>query len=213
MQQLKEALLSPPVLRPLRYDVPYPIIITVDSSPYGAGWALGQDNEDGHRTTARFGAKIFNERQQRYPQIKRELWGMRVALRQEREYLIGAHIVVETDCLPLLGMIANCDTPDIAMLRWIAFIRMFNPELKHIAGKDNPMVDMLSRARYKSSKESFECLHGEVERKIERLPFSEGLYSGEFLVIGRYLSTLEREMLDGMMKNSARFGRKLTSLC
>lgn len=192
MQQLKEALLSPPVLRPLRYDVPYPIILTVDSSPYGAGWALGQDNEDGHRTAARFGAKIFNERQQRYPQIKRELWGMRIALRQEREFLIGAHVVVETDCLPLLGMIANCDTPDIAMLRWIAFIRMFNPELKHIAGKDNPMADMLSRARYKSSKEGFECLHGEVERKIERLAFCEDLYSGELLVIGHYLSTLER---------------------
>ena len=106
--------------------------------------------------------------------------------------MIGAHVVVETDCLPLLGMIANCDTPNIAMLRWIAFIRMFNPKLKHIAEKDNPMADMLSRARYKSSKGGFECLHGEVERKIERLPFCEDLYSGELLVIRHYLSTLER---------------------
>jgi hypothetical protein len=65
MQQLKEALLSPLVLRPLRYDVPYPIILTVDSSPYGAQWASEQDN-DGNRTIAHFGAKIFNERQQRY---------------------------------------------------------------------------------------------------------------------------------------------------
>ena len=188
MQELKTALLSPPVLCPLKYDGVHPIVLTIDSSPYGAGWALGQDNDDGHRTAARFGAKIFNERQQRYPQIKRELWGARLALKQERDYLIGAHVVLETDCLPLLGMIANCDTPDIAMLRWIAFIRMFNPELKHIAGKDNSMADMLSRARYKVDNDSFECSHG----KIEELLFHEDLYSGELLVIGRYLSTLER---------------------
>jgi hypothetical protein len=193
MQQLKIALLSPPLLRPLKYDSIHPIVLTVDSSPYAVGWALGQDDDDGHRTAARFGAKIFNERQQRYPQVKRELWGAKVALSQDRNYLIGAHMILETDCLPLLGMIANCDTPDIAMLRWIAFIRMFNPELKHIAGKDNLVADMLSRARYKSRKDSFECLHSEIEGEIERLPFCEDLYSGELLVIGRYLSTLERD--------------------
>jgi len=193
MHLLKKALMSPPVLRPLKYDGIHPIVLTIDSSPYGAGWALGQDDDDGHRTAARFGAKIFNERQQRYPQVKRELWGARVALRQEKDYLIGAHMVLETDCLPLLGMITNCDTPDIAMLRWIAFIRMFNPELKHIAGKDNPVADMLSRARYMSGKDSFECLHSEIEEKIEELLFYEDLYSGELLVIGRYISTLERD--------------------
>src|SRR5450759_4537280 len=122
MHLLKKALMSPPVLRPLKYDGIHPIVLTIDSSPYGAGWALGQDDDDGHRTATRFGAKIFNERQQRYPQVKRELWGARVALRQEKDYLIGAHMVLETDCLPLLGMITNCDTPDIAMLRWICLL-------------------------------------------------------------------------------------------
>jgi len=66
----------------------------------------------------------------------------------EKEYLIGASVVVETDCLPLLEMIASCSTPDIAMLRWIAYITSMNPEFKHIAGKNNAAADMLSRARY-----------------------------------------------------------------
>ncbi len=48
-------------------------------------------------------------------------------------------MVVETDCLPLLGMITDCSTPDIAMLRWIAFIKSLNLEFHHIAGRDNPM--------------------------------------------------------------------------
>lgn len=58
-------------------------------------------------------------------------------------------MLVETDCIALLGMIANYSTPDIAMLRWIAFIRVFNPELRHIKGSDNHVADMLSRARYR----------------------------------------------------------------
>jgi hypothetical protein len=196
MEQLKQALINPPVLRPLRYGDSYPIILTIDSSPHASGWALGQDDEEGHRFATRFGAKVFTERQRRYPQVKRELWGAKVALRQERDYLIGAHVILETDCLPLLGMIANCDTPDIAMLRWIAFIRMFNPELKHIAGKDNPVADMLSRARYTCDEQAanhMTCLHSTLEEHSENLEFNHEAYSGELLQIGRYLSTLQRD--------------------
>jgi hypothetical protein len=41
--------------------------------------------------------------------------------------------MLETNCLLLLGMIANYDISNIAMIRWIAFIKIFNPELVHIA--------------------------------------------------------------------------------
>ena len=73
MKRLKEALQNPPVLHPLDYACGRPIIVTVDSSPYASGWAVGQDDENGSRYAARFGARIFTKRQRRYPQIKREL--------------------------------------------------------------------------------------------------------------------------------------------
>jgi hypothetical protein len=57
-------------------------------------------------------------------------------------------VVIETDCLPILGMVCGYATPDLAMLRWIAYVKSLNPEIRHISGKDNAMVDMLSRARY-----------------------------------------------------------------
>ena len=41
-------------------------------------------------------------------------------------------------------MISGCATPDIAMLRLIAYIKSLNPE----NGKRNVVADMLSRARY-----------------------------------------------------------------
>ena len=49
-----------------------------------------------------------------------------------------------------LGMISGCATPDLAMLRWIAYIKSLNLEIRHIGGKENAMVDMLSRARFKN---------------------------------------------------------------
>jgi hypothetical protein len=125
-----------------------PVIVTVDTSPIAIGWAVGEDDTDGKRFAIRFGARILTERQRAYPQVKRELLGALTTLKVERNYLIGTNVVLETDCLPLFGMIANCSIPYIAMLRWIAFIKSLNPVLVHIIGKKNSIADMLSRARY-----------------------------------------------------------------
>ena len=57
--------------------------------------------------------------------------------------MIGTEVIIETDCLPILGMVSRCATPDLAMLRWIAYIKSMNPEIRHIFEKD-----MLSRARF-----------------------------------------------------------------
>ena len=57
-------------------------------------------------------------------------------------------VIIETDCLPILGMVSGCATPDLAMLRWITYIKSLNPEIQHIFGEDNAMADMLSRARF-----------------------------------------------------------------
>jgi hypothetical protein len=91
---------------------------------------------------------VLSDRQKNYAQLKRELWGTVSAVKSDREYLIGAEVVIETDFLPILGMISGCNTPDIAMLWWIAYIKSLNPEIQHIAEKRNIVADMLSRARY-----------------------------------------------------------------
>ena len=78
--------------------------------------------------------------------MKRELWGIVTSVKVDRDYLIGAEVIIETDCLPILGIIANCDIPDQAMLRWCIYIRSINPEVRHISGNRNAVADMLSRA-------------------------------------------------------------------
>ena len=46
--------------------------------------------------------------------MKRELWGIVSAVETDRDYIIGMEVIIETDCLPILGMISGCATPDIA---------------------------------------------------------------------------------------------------
>ena len=71
-------------------------------------------------------------------------------MRADKDYLIGTEVIIETDCLPILGMVSGCATPDLTMLRWIAYIKSLNLEIRHISEKDNAMADMLSRARFEN---------------------------------------------------------------
>lgn len=207
MEGLKEILMSPPVLKQVEYNCGRPVVITVDTSPIAIGWAVGQDDAEGRRYAIRFGARILTERQRAYPQVKRELLGALTALKAERNYLIGADVVLETDCLPLLGMVANCSTPDIAMLRWIAYIRSLNPVLTHITGKKNSVADMLSRARFMCEEEMVAQEIGEDYEEKDYgyimaiggsnfndgdLSFKVDLYEGSLRDIGMYLSTLKK---------------------
>ena len=153
VKKLKKMMTSAPTLKKIDYKCGRPVIVIVDTSPTGIGWAIGQDDEDGNRYAARFGAKVLNGRQRDYPQVKRELWGVVIALKNGKENLIGVEVVVEIDSLPLLGMITSCSTPHIAMLCWIAYIKLLSPEFHHIAGRDNPVADMLSHARFEDEEE------------------------------------------------------------
>jgi hypothetical protein len=60
------------------------------------------------------------------------MWGIISAIKADRDYLIEAEVVIEMNCLPILGMILGCSSPDITMLRWITYIKSFNIEIQHI---------------------------------------------------------------------------------
>ena len=78
---MKEALVAAPALRKVVYSKEIPIYITVDTSATGIGWVINQEDEDGTRFPIRFGAKVLNERQRGYAQVKHKLW---VSFRRSR---------------------------------------------------------------------------------------------------------------------------------
>lgn len=142
IRKLKRLLSSPLVLQRISYEDGKSVILTIDISPIAVGWTLGQNDEEGNRFAIRFGAKRINEQKRNYLQVKQELWKIVTTMKNRRDYLIGAPVIVETYCLLLLEMITNCNTLDIAMLRWIAYIKSLNSEFRHIVGKDNLVTDM-----------------------------------------------------------------------
>jgi hypothetical protein len=36
------------------------------------------------------------------------MWGIISAIKADRDYIIGAEVVIETDRLPILGMVSSC---------------------------------------------------------------------------------------------------------
>ena len=144
VRKMKEALIVAPALRKAVYGKEVPIYVIVDTSPTGIGWVINQEDEDDARLPIRFGAKVLSERQRGYARVKRKLWGIVSAVKADKDYLIGTEVIIETDYLPISG----CAMPDLTMLRWIAYIKSLNPEIRHISRKDNAMADMLSRAKF-----------------------------------------------------------------
>ena len=89
------------------------------------------------------------------------------------------------------------------MLRWIAYIKSLDPEIRHISGKDNAMADMLWRARFDdeggivSEDEEvgvhfFEAAYVTTDREstLTLNNFDESKYDGEWLQIGGFLRTM-----------------------
>jgi transposase InsO family protein len=191
---LKNSLMSDPI-----YGVKErPLTLTVDTSPTAIGWVLRQNDESGHRYASRYGAKVLNQHQRNYAQVKRELWGLYTALKVERVHVIGSLLIIETDCKPLLGMVTNSDTHDIAMLRWISYIRTFDATIIHISGKLNHVADMLSRAKLKRENEPEETSVAQkskiyaavthvVEIPNEEVPFQEDEYEGDLQKLGLFI--------------------------
>ena len=54
---------------------------------------------------------------------------MHKAIKSDRDYLIGSEVVIETDCLSILKMMRCFTIPDVAMLRWIAYVKSLNPDV------------------------------------------------------------------------------------
>ena len=127
IRRLKEMLTGAPSLRKAVYKADTLVFVTVDTSPIGIGCVANQEVENNARFPSRFGAKVLSKRQQGYAQVKRELWGIISMVNVDMDYLIGMEVIIETDCLPILGMVSECATPDIEMQRWIAYIKSLNP--------------------------------------------------------------------------------------
>ena len=158
IDNLKEALINSPALRPIDYESDLPVILAVDSCMNGVGFILLQLGDDKKRYPSRFGSITFNDRESRYSQAKLELYGLFRALKQTQLYTIGVKkFVVEMDAKFIKGMINNPTLhPNDAINRWIAVILLFDFDLVHVPADKHTGADGLSRRPRAPEDPSFE---------------------------------------------------------
>lgn len=152
-QRLKILVSQAPALRPIDYKCGRPVYLSVDTSIYGIGFVLSQNDEKGRRVAARYGSLPLSDVESRYSQSKLELYGLFRALQHYSLYLAGVpKLIVEVDASCIRGMLNNPSAHAKGPLnRWINGILLYHFELVHIPGHKHKAPDALSRRRYTSA--------------------------------------------------------------
>ena len=124
----------------MHYDIEF--IILCDASPFASGSVLAQEI-DGMRCPVRFDSRTFSDRERRYAQFKREVITIVHALRK-RPYTFGRRFILETDARSVVQMLNAPDILDNTLYRWVAFIKSFDFDVRHVSGRENAGPDALS---------------------------------------------------------------------
>jgi hypothetical protein len=150
MTTLKIAITSAPALVTISYaEGSGRIILVFDASKTGWGAVIMQEDKDGKRHPVRYEGGVWTASEAGYDAGKRECRAMLKALKKFRHWLYGTYFYVETDANTLVAQLnrSATDLPGALVTQWLAWIRLFDFEVKHIAGKKNVVADALSRRR------------------------------------------------------------------
>ena len=138
----------------LSFDDPKaPIILSSDASQYHAGATLEQESIENNKPIRRplaFFSKKLPQTTSIRSTFNRELCALRMAFQHFRNRIRGRKIIVYTDNISLANALANSSGTHAPVERsWIAEIKEYAPDVRHIPGTLNHVPDFLSRPDHK----------------------------------------------------------------
>eukprot|EP00253_Pinus_taeda_P015343 PITA_15343 len=136
-EQLKHLLTTAPILCIADPNKDY--VVCTDASKEGLGGVLMQEG----RVIA-YESRKLKEHEQRYSAYDLELAAVIHALKMWRHYLMGRKFLLLTDHHSLTNYFSQ-PTLNARQARWMDFLSGFNFDIKHLQGKENRVVDALSR--------------------------------------------------------------------
>ena len=167
---------SSPVL--LLYDPNLPTKVTADSSSYGLGAVLTQQQPDGRWSPVVYASRSLTPTERRYAQIEKEALAVTWASTKFQDYLIGITFTLETDhkpLVPLLGTAKSLDELPPRTQRMKMRLR-FTYTIVHIPGKELYTADTLLRApmvEVKDEDDLTDKVHAFVNVVMQGVPATE----------------------------------------
>jgi transposase InsO family protein len=138
-------------------DPDLPLVVSTDASITGCGATLWQERADGTRSIVALFSKAFNRPQRNYPNWKRELLGVKLALEAFDHYVYGRPVTVQTDCKSLLTYWSEKQTR--TTVRWYMALAKYDTTWMHVEGISNVIPDALSRLFEHSQKRDMQGLN------------------------------------------------------
>ena len=139
-EDIKRAMTTGPVLA--IPDTNLPFSVYTDSSGFGTGAVLLQDQGNGLQPCAYLSHKL-SLAERKYATHEQELLGIIHALKAWRPYLEGAHFKVNSDHKSLMELATQ---PKLSnrQARWVEFLQAYDCQVAYVPGERNP-ADALSR--------------------------------------------------------------------
>jgi hypothetical protein len=138
---LKTKLSSAPVLRGPNWSLPFHIC--TDASNTSLGDVLGQ-REGQIPYAIYFFSKNLSPAEVNYIVMEKEFLSVVHAINKFRHYIIGYKVFVHTDHSAIIFLMINPVTND-RVTRWLLLLQEFNITIIYRPGRDNLVVDFLSR--------------------------------------------------------------------
>ena len=139
---LKKALLSPPILRLPRAELPYSV--DTDVCYHQVGYALLQTSPDGTRHPIGFWSRSFNPAEKNHSVGEKECLAIVCAVQLLRPYLEGTHFDLYTDHQALRWILSGSDHSG-RLARWKLPLLEFEFTLTYKKGAKNTIADAISR--------------------------------------------------------------------
>lgn len=143
MQELKDKLMSPPIL--VHFDQTGNLTIRCDASGYGLGAVLIQESADKLRKgVIAYTSRTLVGAEKNYATTHKECLAVIHAVKHWRHYLYGKHFDVITDHHALCWLMKTKDHTG-QLMRWSLLLQEFEFTIKHESGRIHQDADCLSR--------------------------------------------------------------------
>lgn len=154
-KKLKQVLLSPPILRPPRWDLT--MILQCDASNEGVGAALTQIDENGDEFVIEYFSAKLTDSERKFSPTEKECLAVIKAVKHFRPYIELMELKIITDHYSLKYLL-NMTVTAGRLARWILFLQPYVNCIQHRSGKLMKVADALSRAPIMNTEEEKEIV-------------------------------------------------------